>query len=362
MKKNKSTPQMFRLQPLLATACLWLVTSPFSSAFAALGEQPIFDSTSIVDAINNARVEIVSQLSAGKEQLNTLFSNAFNSAFGLTPNAQVLNIALFDPKGYLFEESPTNTTPVTPYALVNDAAKKSAALKLENVIFNKDQRAQASVLLSGLDTPARTVDNLDAQNFLRQLSYTTDAQNKAERMIAFMAGSGSVGAIDLEELKAKPELDSSDSAKEYKIKVYANAAIRSLLLGNLYEVFNARIPIKKLGEKSGMPNANASLAEVEQYAASRRIRNPEWYKTIDSAPSIAVQREIAFILAEMQWQLQTLHQDNEKMLQTMTAVGMINLRMSAGMSTDQKEIELQQALEGTTPKPPEQPPVETPVH
>jgi hypothetical protein len=354
MKKNKPTSQTFRTKHLAAAACLWLVTSPFSSAFAALvGEQPIFDSTSIVDAVNNARVEIVSYLSAGKEQLNTLFSNAFNSAFGLTPNAQVLNIALFDPNGYIFEQSPANTTPVTPYALVNDAAKKSASIKLENIIFNKDQRAQTSVLLSGMDTPTNTMDNLDAQNFLRQLSYTPDAQNKAERMIIFMGGSSPAGPIDLEELKAK-KLDNSDSAKEYKIKVYSNAAIRSLLLGNLYEVFNARIPIKKLGEKSGMPNANASLAEVEQYAASRRIKNPEWYKTIDSAPSIAVQREIAFILAEMQWQLQTLHKDNEKMLQTMTAVGMINLRMSGSMSTDQKEIELKQALEGTTPKPPEQ--------
>lgn len=351
MKKNTSTPRSLRVKNLLPLACLLAILSPFSPAYAA-DPTPPFDAEGIVAAINNARVEIVTQLTAAKDQLNRLFSNAFNSAFGLTPNAQVPNIALFDPSGYTFERG-SNTTPITPYALINEAAKKSSTLKLENVLFNQSRQAQKEALLAGMDDSKQAIGNIDAQNFLRQLSYNTEAQNKAERMIALLAGSGAAGSIDLKELKEKEELNNSDAAKEYKIKTFSNAAIRSLLLGNLYEVFNARIPIKKLGEKSGMPTANASLAEVEQYAASRRIKNPDWYKTIDSAPSIAVQREIAFILAEMQWQLHTLHQDNEKMLQTMTALGIINLRMSAGMSTDQKEIELKQEVEGTAPKPPE---------
>lgn len=354
MKKiNNKKPQHHRIKRLAVLACLLSVLSPFTPAFA---DDP-FSSSSIVEAINNARIKILSQMELATVQLNTLFSDAFRNTF-LTVNAQVPNLAMLNPVGnYVFEGSGgADQKALTPYELANNASQNLATQKLQKSLSNDDVKAQRQVLLeTGANSKEALAKTLDAQNFLTPSAYTVEAQNNAERTVSFLSDYASpFGTIDLEKLNSKKELKDTDAAKTYRVKVYTNAAIRSLLLGNLYDSFNARIPVKGLGEGSGMSDKkSASIVEVEKYIASRRIKNPKWYETINSAPSIAVQREMAFVLAEIQWQLYQLHQDNEKMLQTMTALGVINLR-SGGNLADSNEIQLKQDVEGTKPKEPEQ--------
>jgi hypothetical protein len=342
---------------LVASICAFFLLTPAYAVASA-------DTVMIVDAVDRLRTEVVAQMTAASNQLNRLLTDAFTSpSFPLTPNAQVPNLALLNPAGsYTFEKNPDeeggkNVTGVTPYALVGAAIKNSAMQKLQYSVSNENPIAQKTALLIGMSDTKKALDLLDAQNFLRTLAYTETAQNNAERAVAFVSDYASpFGTIDLKALQGKEDLYNSDAGKAYRVKVYGNVVMRSLFLGNLYDSFNTRVPIKGLAEKSGMSaskGASASLAEVEEYAASRRIKNPEWYKAMNTAPSIAVQREIAFMLAEMQWQLHQLHQDNEKMLQTMTVMGLTNLRMTAGMSSDQKEMDLKQAVEGTTVKQPE---------
>lgn len=336
------------LKRAIAAACISsaLFSAPALAIVSIGPSNPDSGSNAIVEAINNARTDITADLKTMSDQLEELFRKAFGT---LTAEAQQPNIALQDPAGkYQFTETNAENKgqpPVPPYVLISNATQASAALKMQNTLSNKNAAAQRQVLLQ---MPADSM--LDAQNFLGPFSYTTEVRNKAERFVAFASDyAGPLGPIDLEELNKKTELANEEPARKYKVRVYTNAAIRSLWLRNLYDSLNMRVPIAGLAQQSGMSdtqNASASLAEVERYIASRRIKNPDWYKTINEAPSIAVQREAVFILAELQWQLYQLHQDNEKMLQTMTAIGVMNLRTSGSVSTDQDEIKLQQEVEG----------------
>jgi hypothetical protein len=364
MKKTNNKPKHLRIKRLAITTCLLTALSS-TSALAIDPLNPGTPESSVVEAIEKARVEIIANLKAAKDQLNVLFLNAFSGV--LTAQAQQPNIALQDPAGkYKFtetDEAGKNQTPVPPYDLVSEASQKAAAIKLQNSLSNENVKTQRRILLQPPSTDKNAVANmLDAQNFLGPLAYTPEAQNNAERVVSFLSDyAGPLGSIDLEKLDAKPDLRDSEAGREYRVKVYTSATARSLLLGNLYDSFNKRVPIAGLAQQSGMsntPNASASLAEVEKYLASRRIKNADWYKTINDAPSIAVQREIAFTLAEMQWQLYQLHRDNEKILQTMTAVGVLNLRSSAAFISP-NEIDLKQELEGTKMKGPEDIPAST---
>ncbi len=356
-KPNETKSTSFFAKRFAIVACLLSTLSTPAFAIDPLNPD---DSTSVVAAIDKARADIVANLKSAKDQLDMLFLKAFDSV--LTAQAQQPNVALQDPTGkYKFtetDEANKNTPPVPAYDLVRTAAQKSATLKLQNSLSNENAATQRQVLLQPLTSAQDAITNmLDAQNFLGPLAYSSaQIQNNAERTVAFLSDyAGPLGSIDLKKLSDKAELKDTESARKYRVKVYTNAAIRSLLLGNLYDSFNSRIPIAGLAQQSGMSNvknASASLAEVEKYVASRRIKDPKWYETINTAPSIAVQREAVFILAEIQWQLYQLHHDNEKMLQTISATGVLNLRNSI-ISSDQEEIALKQEVEGTAPKKPD---------
>jgi len=351
MKKiNHSKPLHRRVKRFTIIAGLLAILSPFTPALALDPAQPFtIDLSPVVKAINDAKDAIILETKQPRDDLKVLFLKALDDTF-LTTNASVVNMALLKPEGnYSFTESKENKGPATsPYELVRQASQHSAALKLQSALSNKDPEAQRQVLSSASDAKDAIAKMLDAQNFLGPLAYTSDEQNEAELTVAFLSDYASpFGTIDLEKLNTNEENKDTEVAKAYRIKVYTNAAIRSLLLGNLYDSFNARIPVVDLAEKSGMPKkGSASLAEVEKYAATRRIADPKWYETINNTPSIGVERETVFILAEIQAQLYQLHRDNERMLQTMTAIGVTNLRAAGGFP-DANEIDLKQKVDGT---------------
>lgn len=358
MKKPtlNSQPKNRRFRNIAAATCLIIFLAPSVQALADIPPIKSPDSSSlIIEAIDKVREEMIARMELARTQINELFLNAYDK---FTGNAQQPNLATQNPANayqFVVGDNKNEQKPLPVYDLVKESAQKAALKKLQTSISPGNVEAQRQILLQPPSNDKDAIANmLDAQSLLGPLSYTPAAQNAAERAVEFLSDYATpLGTIDLQKLREqKPDLDKSRSAQEYKVKVYTQGAIRSLLLGNLYDSLEQRVPVKNLGKVSGMPNkTDASLAEVLKYIASRRISDPKWYETMNTASPIVVQREIAFILSELQWQLYQLHTDNERILQTITAAGVVNLRAGVVLP-DKNTMELQAAFEGTMPKTP----------
>ncbi len=351
------------LNQIFTSIKIWLRNLPI--VFCAIGAMtfsaPTFAETGdtespLIKAIDNLRKDMVTRFDTLKARLEDLFINASNS---LTTSSQQPNLVINNPaNAFQFTQDATGGTTIKPlpvYNLVAQAIRQSTTDKLKASLSPGNQDAQRQVLLQPPTNNAdATVNMLDTQGLLGPLVYADSTQqNLAERTIAFFSDyANPVGSIDMEQLHQKPELENGRAGQSYKVKTFTQTAIRSLLLSNLYESFSARTPVKNLGKMSGMPNKNdASLAEVLHYIATRRVSDPDWYTSINTAPPIIVARETAYMLGEIENQLYILHRDNERLLQTMTAIAVLNLRSSKLMA-DQDEIQLKQAVEGTLPEEP----------
>lgn len=104
-----------------------------------------------------------------------------------------------------------------------------------------------------------------------------------------------------------------------KLKVYS--AQVSVGLGNLYYIVSRRMPqTVKGGTSTGNQKTSQALNEFKM--ATWRLNTPaketdvSWVKQINSASSASVQKEIALLLAEMNYQLYLNRQQQERILLT----------------------------------------------
>lgn len=114
-----------------------------------------------------------------------------------------------------------------------------------------------------------------------------------------------------------------------KIRVYA--AQRSVAVSNLYHILSKRMP-QTLADKNGSSEA---MAEFEM--ATRRIYdpaavaagNPQWIARINTASPATVQKEMALLLSEINYQLYLSRQQNERLLLTNSLLLIQNLDQTA---------------------------------
>ena len=118
------------------------------------------------------------------------------------------------------------------------------------------------------------------------------------------------------------------------------AALRSLVAAqsvgasNLYQMMANRIIQPGLGttvglvDSQGQPIADASNVQVQNYLATRRSQDKNWYAAMSAASPTTVARETLFVLAEIREQLFTLQKQNERMLATMSVMEMQNTQLS----------------------------------
>lgn len=338
-QSNNSKPPRYHVKYYAVITWLLMTLSPCTSALADI--LPIPDS-GIKKAIDDARVEIITHMEATTKLLRDLF---------IGPSTQVTTKDSAPNMALLGKGSATAAT-VTPYELVEEQSKKAAAQKIEaslELSQKADQTRLGTILLADKNEDRKaTSEDLSAGS----LTNTSADETKGEFAIALLSDFATpLGKFDPAEMKTKD----GEDAKKYRATILMKAAIRSLILENLYDSFNARKSIAGLGEKSGMSakeGASASLTAVEQYAASRRIGDEKWYATMNDAPPIVVEREMLFLLAEMRWQLYQMHRDNEKILRTLTALTVTSLHTTSLMA-DKNEVQLGQALdaEGNPKKP-----------
>lgn len=102
-----------------------------------------------------------------------------------------------------------------------------------------------------------------------------------------------------------------------ELKIYA--AQSSVAFNNLYAVLSKRMPQNQTGDAAAAPT---SQAMSEFIMATRRIYTPgvdmdkQWINKINTATEATVQKEIAVLLAEINYQLYLGRQQDERLLMT----------------------------------------------
>lgn len=100
------------------------------------------------------------------------------------------------------------------------------------------------------------------------------------------------------------------------------AAQASVGVSNLYYILS-----KRMGQKTGSTGSNSSTSQAlnEYTMATRRLydptsKNPQWVDQINTASSATVQKEIAVLLSEINYQLYLTRQQQERLLLTNTVM------------------------------------------
>lgn len=109
------------------------------------------------------------------------------------------------------------------------------------------------------------------------------------------------------------------SLSKYFADLRVYAAQSSVAFNNLYSILSKRMPQNQTGQASSPPT---SQAMSEFIMASRRIYTPgvdmdkQWINQINTATEATVQKEIAVLLAEINYQLYLSRQQEERLLMT----------------------------------------------
>lgn len=130
----------------------------------------------------------------------------------------------------------------------------------------------------------------------------------------------------------------------YQAQLRSYAAQQSVALGSLYSILSKRMP-QQTGSDTGTQTSQA-LSEFQM--ATRRLYNPvgdagsQWINQIDAASPATVQKEIASLLAEINYQLYLGRQQDERQL-LVSAIQLIQ-------TTPQPEFDTSAATAATTPE------------
>ncbi len=138
--------------------------------------------------------------------------------------------------------------------------------------------------------------------------------------------------------KSTTEVEQQDAVNQLTnylagLRVYASQV--SIVTGNLYSIFNKRLP-QKLGTTQGAPETSQALSEYNM--ATWRLYNPnqqqdqnkqQWIEKINTASPATVQKEMAILLAEINYQMYLNRQEQERLLLTNSIMLLQYLKMNS---------------------------------
>jgi hypothetical protein len=179
---------------------------------------------------------------------------------------------------------------------------------------------------------------------------TPTLQTHAANYIRFISGFGTpISNINLNsetQLSAKQKLDIQNSAnyQTYMVQRRQFIAQQSAALSNLYRIYQSRLPIQTI-KSADTPLAvdNPSSAQIANYNATWRTASPTWYTQMGTASQSNVEKELLFVLAELQVELHKLHLDNERMI-ALTSVSQLASLQTAKQSLAISEKQVQDTI------------------
>jgi hypothetical protein len=167
------------------------------------------------------------------------------------------------------------------------------------------------------DTNA-TLPNYDIKSLINPLGYANQATvQTALNYIQFMA-QPSFNA-NIEKLRGY----NSPNFLPYIMTLRSYVAMQSIGLANFYKSFSDRVRITGLGGQAGISNSSnapASVLEVEDYAAKKRVADSNWYKAMETATPATIERETLYVLAEMRLEMYKNRLALERLILTNSAI------------------------------------------
>ena len=201
--------------------------------------------------------------------------------------------------------------------------KNSTDLTLKNMQFvlatgdDSTLGAGTYAAIPGTDIMSPNADNFsfNADNILGTLGNEEKNSKNVDNLVMFLTGAAKpLGGLTLSKNaeERKKQLAGSD-VQDYLLQSRTAAAAQSVAFSNLNYMAQERQIVPGLGTQAGMttlptdgnskPVSDASQIQLEQFLSNRRVGNTSWFTNINTASSIAVQRETLFVLAEMEKQM-----------------------------------------------------------
>jgi intracellular multiplication protein IcmX len=293
--------------------------------------------------VNNAMYQLDQNLTISMQANSPSTDTTVNNA-AATYTQNQLSTAFME-----FPEKVVNPDP-NDSQLVQDINNRQQLLT--NLTTNTP--ASDTLYLSSLSDPLAASDNVAKPttlndnyfNFdalLTPNAYTSDQQQAAQSYLTYATESyqSLTDGINFDKLKSTlNNLSPSQRAtalqnfltnpvyQKYQLAIRSLLATKSVALSNLNLLLAERTPIKGLANQAGMPNdpnlpaGYASPLEVENYIATERLNNPQWFQQMKTASPATVQREQVLILAEIENSLQRNHLDNERILATLSIMAL----------------------------------------
>lgn len=240
-------------------------------------------------------------------------------------------------KNYMNENSLTALTIGQEAAAGDTLSVQDTESKISTTYLDPNNKAI-------LETPnQKHNDYLDFSTLLNDMSYTPTQQIAAKNFVKYAAQNTQdlTSDVNFSKLYGSPSallaLKQNPTYQKYVMTMRQLVAIRSMSVNSLNQLIAERTPMPGLGEAAGLAPTSApgvkpasypsaSPLQVEQYQATRRTQNPEWYASLQKASPATLQRETLIVLAEIEHQNFQAHLDRERLLAAMTA---LNLQMSA---------------------------------
>lgn len=314
--------------------------TPISGTNGGGGEDPIVQAIEALGAqINALAVAGANSLSDAVYQFDQdlpgiVQTNSANSTLGPQTVASTTTQTLADIKSSLqvFPQQviPPKTTPVNQVQAMTYGIPSSDTLYSPNdpqiAVFNSNPQAMPD------NDDYFTVDSL-----LGPDAYTQDQQNAAQYYVNFITQSynplgSTLNLAPLASLSYASFLNFQRNNlvyQNYQAGVRSYTAMNSLALSNYNLLMTERTVQSGLGTTVGLtvpsssglqPVADASPLQVQEFMATRRINNVQWYKDMAAASPATVQRESLYVLAEIEAQLWQQHLDSERMIATLSAM------------------------------------------
>jgi len=204
--------------------------------------------------------------------------------------------------------------------------------------------------------------NVDLNSLVGPLVYQQDEQKQSAKN--FISAIGNLNnpfpVVDLVSLAANqnPPVDvtaltqANPTVTKYLNELRAYAAMQSIGLSNLYQLYAERVPSNVDAQQNpqlasalaaiGMPNA--SQLQLENYMATRRLTDPNWIASLSKDSPAALLRQIAILMAENLAESYNNRLATERLTATMSA-----LVLQQGMQT--RPLLEQDAAAVTKPQP-----------
>ncbi len=324
----------FSLRLVLPTLALSLATFSFS----AYAQAPIAPGggggigQGIVEAINKLRESLVDWLNSARDTLldklyeenasypATVTGNTTLAEYAATLKDMINEKIMPEIKEELTQVNRSSNQRVLSAIPASDSFEKSTTSGVASLFGGNEKEKK----------PPSGDNNFNAGSLLAGTVYDEQEERAANRYLEFLSEATlpltSINISDLTDAQ-KAKIDTVPAGREWRLTVRGRLAQYTMAKDNLLRLYNERISQPELGEKAGIPELkNASLLQLEEYLATRRVKDKSWYAIMAESPPATLLRELVYENAELNHHIFQLRMENQRIVALLSVLVLQNIQ------------------------------------